>query len=221
MNKFCRRFRDGILDILFPTRCVICRRIISPGKPRICINCQDRLPLTMDGGPQRGDFFSKCVSAVYYEKDVRQAILRYKFSGVSSYAHAFGELTASCIYENLDSEYDFITWVPLSKDRKRSRGYDQTQLIATQAAKKLCRPLKPTLRKRRGVKPQSKTGSPERRRANIYGAYHVIDPALVAGKRILLIDDIVTSGSTLSECAKTLLMAGAEEVLCATLARTR
>lgn len=185
------------------------------------MSCQDKLPLTQSGGRQKGDFFSDCVSAVYYEKDIRQAILRYKFSGIPAYAHAFGELTASCIYENMDEEYDFISWVPLSPDRKRGRGYDQTRLLAEQTAKLLCRPLIPTLRKKRGVRPQSKTGSPERRRANISGAYRVIDPARVNGKRILLIDDIVTSGSTLSECAKTLLLAGAEDVLCATLARTR
>lgn len=221
MNKLFRRLWEHILDVLFPTRCVICRSILSPGKPRICMKCQEKLPLTQNGGQQKGNYFSKCISAVYYENDVRQSILRYKFSGVSAYAHAFGELTASCIYENMDEEYDFISWVPLAPDRKRKRGYDQTYLLAAQTAKMLCRPLEKTLRKKRGIKPQSKTGSPERRRANISGAYRVTEPALIAGKRILLIDDIVTSGSTLSECAKTLLMAGAEEVLCATLARTR
>lgn len=214
-------FWEQILDILFPTRCVICRTLTAPGRPGICPECLDKLPFTEKGGPQKGDFFSHCVSAVYYEGDMRQAILRYKFSGASSYAHAFGELTASCIYEHLDREYDLVSWVPLAPDRKRKRGYDQTKLLASKASKKLCRPLVQTLKKKRGVKPQSKTGSPERRKANISGAYRVKDPALVAGKRILLIDDIVTSGSTLSECAKTLLIAGAEEVLCATLARTR
>lgn len=220
MSKLFKRIWEGVLDVLFPTRCVICRNLLSGGRPRICNVCQDKLPLTQNGGRQKGNYFSECVSAVYYEKDMRQAILRYKFSGISSYAHTFGELTASCIYENLDGEYDLLSWVPLAPDRKRSRGYDQTQLLAAHTAKKLCQPLTATLRKKRGVKPQSKTGSPECRRANISGAYRVIDPALVSGKRILLIDDIVTSGSTLSECAKTLLMAGAEEVLCATLART-
>ena len=64
-------------------------------------------------------------------------------------------------------------------------------------------------------------GSAEKRRANISGAYRASDPVLVNGKRILLIDDIVTTGATLSECAKTLLAAGASEVCCAAVARTR
>ena len=68
---------------------------------------------------------------------------------------------------------------------------------------------------------QSTVGSAEKRRANIAGAYRAADPELVQGKRILLIDDIITTGSTLSECARTLREAGAAEVLCAAVARTR
>lgn len=221
MNKLVKRTWELTLDVLFPTRCIICRKVITAGRPRVCSVCEDKLPLTPGGGPQKGNYFSKCISAVYYEGDMRQAVLRYKFSGASAYAAAFGTLTASCIYENLDAEYDILSWVPLAPDRKRNRGYDQTKLLAEKVAELLCQPLTATMKKKRGVKPQSKTGGPERRRANISGAYRVIDPAMIAGKRILLIDDIVTSGSTLSECSKTLLMAGAEEVLCATLARTR
>lgn len=78
-----------------------------------------------------------------------------------------------------------------------------------------------TLEKYKNVEKQSKMGSVEKRKANISGVYRVEDPELIEGKRILLIDDIVTSGSTLSECARMLLQAGAKEVLCATIARTR
>ena len=78
-----------------------------------------------------------------------------------------------------------------------------------------------TLKKLRHTAAQSQTGSAEKRRANISGAYRVPDPAQVADKRVLLIDDIVTTGSTLSECARTLGLAGAEQVVCATVARRR
>ena len=74
------------------------------------------------------------------------------------------------------------------------------------------------VRKIRNTKPQSTMGSAAHRRANILGAYEVIDPALVRGKRILLLDDIITTGTTASECAKTLLTAGAKEVKLAALA---
>ena len=215
------KITDYLLDLLYPTRCVFCHGYISPGKPRICPRCGDMIPRTENGGRRKGNFFSECVSALYYEEDVRESIHRFKFQGVQAYGRTYGELTAACIYEHLEGEYDILSWVPLDPRRRRERGYDQTELIARDAGARLRREVRPVLRKKRGITPQSETGSPEKRRANIAGAYKVIDPAFVSGKRILLIDDIVTTGSTLSECAKTLLLAGAEDVRCATLASTR
>ncbi len=212
---------DHFLDLLYPTRCILCRKGLTPGRPRFCDQCLEALPQPERGVYKKGDYYSKCVSALYYEGAVSDAIQRYKFQGAQAYAHAFGELVAACIYEELEGEYDMLSWVPLAPDRYHDRGYDQAELLAANAAKRLLKPLTPTLKKRRWVPAQSLSGGPEKRRANIAGAYRVLDPLQIAGKRILLVDDIVTSGSTLSECAKTLLLAGAEEVLCATLARTR
>ena len=216
-----KKLWEYILDLLFPTRCILCRNFLDGGRPRICPDCQERLPCTSGGGRQKGNFFSACVSPLYYEKSLREAFLRYKFGGARAYRHAFGRLLASCIYEELEGQYDIITWVPLDRRRRRRRGYDQTELIARSACEALGQDLVRTLRKKRGISPQSGTGSPEMRRANIAGAYRVIDPELVHDRRILLIDDIITTGSTLSECAKTLLLAGAEDVVCASLARSK
>ena len=77
------------------------------------------------------------------------------------------------------------------------------------------------LLKVRDAAPQSGMGSAEKRRANISGAYAVPSPELVEGKRILLVDDIITTGATMSECAKTLLLAGADQVMGAAVARSR
>ncbi len=215
------RVWDWLLELIFPTRCIRCRRFLGGGKPRFCPACLDKLPYTSGGGRQKGDFFSDCVSPLFYEKEVREAILHYKFGGARAYAEAFGTLLASCIYEELDGDYDLITWVPLDKRRLRRRGYDQTRLLTEAACRKLCKTPVCLLVKTGRRKAQSKTGAPEARRANIAGAYRVLDPAIVENKRILIIDDIVTTGSTLSECAKTLLLAGAEDVVCAALARTK
>lgn len=215
------RLTDALLDVLFPTKCILCRRIISPpGRPRICPDCGARL-VSAAGDDTHGDYFSRCVSALYYEGQVKDAVRRYKFLGARSYDRAFGELVAARIYEDLDGRYDVLTWAPLSPDRLRQRGYDQTERIARDAARRLRVPLTRTLKKRRGVRRQSRTRGEAQRRRNIAGAYTVTDPAAVEGRRVLIIDDIVTTGSTLSECARTLLRAGAEEVLCVTLAKTR
>ena len=94
-------------------------------------------------------------------------------------------------------------------------------LLAMSAALKMDDVAVELLYKNTDVPAQSGVGSAEKRRANISGVYSVADEELVRGKRILIIDDIITTGSTLSECAKTLKYSGAEEVLCCTLARTR
>ena len=208
---------DWFLDVLYPTKCIVCRKRLPPGIPTICPVCRETLPSAANIHT-KGKYLYDCVSAVRYEGDVREAILRYKFGGAQIYHIAFGELVAERIYEDLHGEYDVLSWVPLAPDRKKERGYDQVELIARNVSDRLMVPLIPLLKKRRGVSAQSLAASPEERRANIAGAYRVIDPEAVRGKRVLIIDDVVTTGATLSECAKTLCMAGADKVLCATLA---
>ena len=116
---------------------------------------------------------------------------------------------------------DIITWVPLSRKRKRSRGYDQAKLIADAFARRTRIPCRGLLKKIKNTAPQSGTDSREARRMNIADAYMPICPEEISGRRILLMDDIVTTGATLSECAKVLTRAGAKDVRALTLARTR
>lgn len=170
---------------------------------------------------QTGEFFSVCVSPLFYEGRVRDSILRFKFDNASHYAEIYGRMIADCVSENLSGRYDLITWVPLSSNRLKKRGYDQAMLLAMSAALKLDDVAVELLVKHTDVPAQSKIGGEEKRRANINGVYRVQDEELVRGKRILLIDDIITTGSTLAECSRMFRMAGASDVVCATLARTR
>ena len=187
----------------------------------MCAKCETSLSRTAGGGAQSGEFFSVCVSPLYYEDTVRQSILRFKFKDLSTYADIYGALIADCIRDNLAGRYDIITWVPLSSQRRKKRGYDQAMLLAMSAALKLDDVAVELLIKHTDVPAQSGMGDASKRKANISGVYKAADEELVRDKRVLLIDDIVTTGSTLSECAKTLRLAGAGEVLCCTLARTR
>ena len=170
---------------------------------------------------RQGGVFTVCVSPLYYADSVRDSIRRYKFKGQSEYAKIYGKLMAESISGNLAGRYDLITWVPLSRKRLKSRGYDQAMLLCMAAALGLDQVAVSALEKYRDVPAQSGVGDAAHRRANISGVYRVPDPELVLDKRVLLVDDILTTGSTLDECARTLLDAGAKEVLCATLARTR
>ena len=212
---------SGLLDLLYPPRCAFCRKILKSGESGMCRKCDADISRTHNGGSQGGDFISSCISPLYYEGKVRDAVLRFKFNDSTIHADLFGGLIAACIEENLKERYDIITWVPLSKKRLRKRGYDQAMLLAMSAALKLDDVAVELLKKNADVPAQSGVGSAEKRRANIAGVYSAVDEELVRGRRILLIDDIITTGSTLSECAKTLKYSGAEEVLCCTLARTR
>ena len=211
----------GILNLLFPPRCAFCRKITGSGTNAVCDDCQNNLPRTTDGGRQSGDYYTACYSPLYYEDRVRDSILMFKFSSRSGYAPVYGRYIAECITENLEGKYDLISWVPLSEERLKSRGYDQAMLLALSTALELGDVAVETLTKHLDVPAQSGIGSEENRRANISGAYMASDEELIKDKRILLVDDIVTTGSTLSECAKVLLEAGADEVLCVTLAKTR
>ena len=152
-----------------------------------------------------------------YEGAVRESLHRYKFSGVTAYARTYAEFIGKCIDENRIS-CDIITWVPLSRKRLRKRGYDQARLIAEDLARRQQTECRQLLGKIKDNRPQSLTGSGENRRANAAGAYVCTDPAGVKGKRILLVDDIITTGATLSECARILNEAGAAEIIAAAAA---
>ena len=214
------RFFEKLLDLLFPPRCPFCRTILKDHETLLCGRCRKELPWTC-GAAQKQSFrhVASCVSPLYYEGDVRRSLLRYKFGGLSVYAPKYAELMYSCIEEN-ELSFDLITWAPLGRKRLRKRGYDQAKLLALALSERFGKPCAQLLIKSKDNPPQSGTGSREKRRANVSGVYAVTDPARVHGRRVLLVDDIVTTGSTLSECARILRAAGAAEVSALTLARS-
>ena len=210
----------SVLDLLYPPRCAFCRDFLQKGQT-LCPQCAESLPFCEGlDARQEGDVFSFCVSPLYYEGSVRESHHRYKFQGASAYARTYAPLVAQCIAAHCAGQYDLISWVPLSRKRLRKRGYDQAKLLAIAVAAELNTTAVATLKKVRNASAQSGLGGRDERRANIAGAYELLDSAAVSGKRILLIDDIITTGSSLAECAQCLLMADAKEVLCATLARS-
>jgi len=213
---------SALLDLLFPPRCVFCKRILQRGEEGYCARCGEALPRTQGKeAEQTGEFFTLCVSPLWYQDNVRNSFHRFKFAGRTGYAKVYGYFMADCVRNHLAGRYDLITWVPLSGESLRKRGYDQAMLLAMAVALELDDVAVEALVKVRSTDTQSTLTDDSARKANELGAYRGTDPELVAGHRILLIDDIVTTGSTVSECARILLTAGATEVLCATLARAR
>lgn len=212
---------DCLKDLIFPPRCVLCRGFISRKANGICSKCAKTLPWLYESARHSdGEFFDDCVSPLKYEDNVRSAILRYKFSGKRVYSPVFGRLLCSCIGEEYPDQFDVITWVPISRKRLRKRGYDQSQLLAEYAAGVFGLPCMKLLNKNRDNPAQSSIRTAAERKGNVLGVYDKVGED-IAGKRILLVDDIVTTGSTLGEAARILAMAGADTVLCATLAKSQ
>lgn len=216
-----KKTANFVLDIFYPPKCIFCRSIIKEGW--ICDKCRATLPyVTGDALVQKFTYISKCIAPLYYENKVRDAILGYKFLNERSYHKYLGELVSNCVEKELDTgDIDVISWVPLSRKRLKKRGYNQSKLIADVVSKRLGIPGKPLLKKIRNNPAQSRTTSASERAVNVKGVYEVEKNAELEGKHILLIDDVVTTGSTLSECARVLRLAGAKKVYCAAVARHR
>ena len=152
---------------------------------------------------------------------MRKAILDYKFHGRLNGLDCFGRMMAETAAEQYSGEFDAITWVPVSKKRLKKRGFDQARyLTASMCVDWHVAPIE-TLRKVVDNPPQSGIHDGAERRANVLGVYEAVSPEQFAGKRLLLVDDICTTGATLGECARVLKAAGAAEVMCLTLAMVR
>ena len=215
------RLWEAALDLLFPPKCPFCRALLQKGEEGLCASCREHLPWLEGGGAETAvDFLSLCISPLRYRDLVRESVHRYKFSGGTAYAAVYGRLVADCVEERLSGRFDLVTWPPLSRRRLRQRGYDQAKLLAQEAARCLGAEAVPLLEKVRHTRAQSGLGGDSgARRANVLGAYRPLSPEALTGKRVLLIDDVVTTGSTLSECARTLRTAGAADVVGCALAK--
>ncbi|MBE7004489.1 MAG: ComF family protein [Ruminococcaceae bacterium] len=202
-----------LLDLLFPPKCPFCGALDVHG---VCSKCEKALP-RMETALREGAPYGKCAVPLKYEGAVREAILRFKFRGGQSAAEGLGMLLAQCAAEELGGEFDIVTWAPVSEKRRRERGYDQAELLARAAAK--CWDTRPErlLKKLRDNPPQSGLGAAERR-GNVLGIYGAAQPDKIKDARVLLIDDIVTTGSTLGECVRVLKESGAQSVVCACVA---
>lgn len=160
-------------------------------------------------------------AATLYEADgtIRQAILLFKYGGRLSLGRHLGRLMVEVADRLLDPrEFDLLIPVPLHPKREQERGFNQATLLAKEVGRGCGLPVgRRLLRRVRATEAQR--GARKEREANVKGAFRVDRPEKVNGRRVLLIDDVFTTGATVSECAKALMAAGAAEVAVYTLAR--
>ncbi len=233
MNLF-----NALLDILFPPRCLICR---TPGEEIFCKSCIQKIKYIHQycpicGKPQEslqektcGDclsskpVFDLARSVAIYDGVIKQAIHKFKFRGKRVLSTPLSGLLIKYLEGypfGVDlSKVTLITMVPLYRDRERKRGFNQSQLLATLITKHYNVPFKENILVRtRKTRPQFDLKRSERF-TNVAGAFRVTREEAISGKTILLIDDILTTGATVSECAKALKQGGASRVFVLTLSR--
>ena len=131
------RIIDVFMDLLYPPKCMLCRKILPSSKEAVCLKCTQRLPtLASNSGRRDVKYIRLCVAPFQYRDEIRKSLHRYKFNGLTAYGRIYADFIAKSIDENGIS-CDIISWVPLSKRRLRERGYDQAEIIARVLAEKM------------------------------------------------------------------------------------
>lgn len=158
-------------------------------------------------------------SCVLYEGTAKELIHQFKYSGKEYLAESLVPFLLKRWLQDPEMKTaDFFASVPSHPARLRDRGYNQSEVLAREFAKTAGRPYLSALKRSRNTVSQTELGKEERAK-NVEAAFQVRNPSSIQGKRALLVDDVCTTGATLSECARTLRQAGAAEVFALTLAR--
>lgn len=200
--------------MLFPERCPYCNCVIEAGKPA-CNVCIKLMPQTFLENHAIGGY--PCYSPFFYNSIFATAVKRFKFSNYPQSAKKLAIPLAQSVLTLSDVKFDYVTCVPMHPKRERARGYNQSELLATEASKLMGVPYSDLLKKIKNNDEQHKCKTSAQRRDNVKGVYKAINNEKIKGKRILIIDDIFTTGYTLGECCRVLERGGSGAVRCATV----
>ena len=225
-----KRIKDFLLSFIFTKRCRYCNSLCDITN-QVCDSCADNLALvegeicyncglekTLCDKKERKHFYESVCAPYYYDGAPKLAVIHLKHRNTDRILSSLSEDMAECVkkhYKGLD--FDACTFVPMHTDDEKKRGYNQAQLMAEKLSEILDIPCYPLLKK--DFKTQSQHKLPQMMRSgNLLGtiSYNANCNFNAKNTRILLCDDIKTTGATLDECAKTLLFQGCAEVRCIT-----
>ena len=232
----------SILDFIWPRTCEACRRPVDRPGRHFCSDCLNRLPFTPTDGCCRrcgraaekldGEFlcedcrtykpsFDRAASALSFEGDARDAMNAFKFKNHLWLRDDLVDWIEGVVRARFKiEEIDLIVPMPSTLLHRIDRGYNQCAYLAKSLAKRLGRPYVSSVLRRKGNPKKQGRLTEEERRTNVIGTFGVLRPRAIAGKTVMVVDDVMTTGSTLSECAAELKRSGASRVWCATLARS-
>ena len=245
VRRVLREALDALASLIFPAPCRICEAtLLTASRIPICADCLASLrPFEGPGCAQCGRPFASgqattaaqplchlCRRNVYgfdlarsyapYDGAMVRAITLLKYSSVAPLGDWFGIRLAELVAEQLElSDADVMVPVPLHATRLRERGYNQAELIARPLAKRLGLPLEPLLLVRTKPRPDKLKLSSKERWRIVRGAYGMQEGSQVDKLRVILVDDVFTTGATLDACARVLRKAGASRIVGVTVAR--
>lgn len=222
---------EYILSLFFPNRCIFCEKIVAPFEG-VCKSCEETLPW-INGDichlcghkesdcickKHHGKFYDAIVSPLYYVDNVRTCIHNFKFKDERVFAKTLAKLMNNTrISEYSDVNFDYVTYIPMNRKHQKKRGYNQGRLLAKELSEISLIPFADELLlKVYETDTQHLCGNAVLRQGNLLGAFDVNPEFSVKGKKILLVDDVKTSGCTLNECSKMLYLNGADLIYCIT-----
>lgn len=215
-----------LANLLFPPKCIFCNKILDiNAEIYICKDCFTHITFKEDTSLKWGkghDYYDGVVCVCEYKGIIKDALLRFKFSNKPAYYRTFAGLLGKKIKEMTEwQKFDIIISVPLHPVRERTRGYNQSHLISRALSRELS--IKDESRLLSRVKNTDSQSLLQRydRLINVKDAFKVNDTSKIEGRAILLIDDVLTTGTTLNECSKVLKQAGAKKIVAAVIASGR
>ncbi len=217
---------------LYPERCPLCRKLL-PINQKYCNDCADTAKrISQNFCECCGADKESCIcnddsvrfshfTAVYtYSGLARARIHEFKFNNNIRLGKSLGDDMSFRVAEAFyDAAFDVVSFVPMTKSGEKERGYNQSEILARQVAKRLSLPCRKLLVKIRQTEKQH-TLDAVNRRSNLDGAFAVCEDADIKGKTVLLCDDIKTTGTTLKQCERLLFSEGAKDVYCISVAMT-
>ncbi len=211
-------FWELLLNFFFPLQCVNCGRLLAAdNKDRICGDCLSRI-IYLNRPIDIRLSLDRIWSVAVYDGVLKELIHQFKYKEKKYLANALGKLLVDFVEEYLKEErFDYIVPIPLEKARQKKRGYNQAELLARILGEAVDKPILTNLvERRKKTKPQFGLNR-EERFENLSGAFEISKSgeqniSTIAGKTILLLDDLATTGATLDECARALKEAGVSEV---------
>lgn len=210
---------NNILELIYPNVCGICGKICKESLCKRCAIEIEKYEINLVNKNKKM-YFNESMHIFKYNEMIRQRLIEYKFQDKSYMYKTFAKI----ILKNKKvcgflEKYDIIIPVPIHKKRRLKRGYNQTELIAKEICKNISLELKTdVLIKQKNIKAQSELNKNERKQ-NIKNAFEIKNINEIIDKKILLFDDIYTTGSTVNECSKILKKVGAKQIGVVTIAK--